>query len=552
LPSFVYLAHEGENLGLPWDEHRNFAVGALARARGAESPDRVVGSAKSWLSYGAVDRRAPLLPVGAAAELEKISPVEAAFRLLDHLADAFAHALAQRGESAKLADQEIWLTVPASFDAGARELTVEAALAAGLDHVTLLEEPQAALYAWCTGIGDAWRRELKPGDVVLVVDVGGGTTDFSAMLAEDGNGALELRRVAVGDHILLGGDNMDLLLAHTVSTRLEAEGSALDAFQQSALVYACRAAKEKLLAEDAPAELPIVVASRGARLVGATRRSVLTQTDVETVIMHGFFPGTALDEPLTVARRSGLRAVGLPYAQDSAITRQLAAFLRRQSGALGDASAPMLAPTRVLFNGGVMKSRALRNRVLSTLNEWLVASGAPPATQLRGAEYDLGVARGAAACGLARHGAGFRIRGGTARAYYVGIEQAGPAIPGVAPKVHGFCVAPFGIEEGTRVDVPRQEVGIVVGEPASFRFFSSSVRRQDQAGTWVTKVPSDDIEELPELSVTLEAKGRPIGDIVFAHLQAEVTEVGTLKLTVVPEAPLVEGEVFELELSVRS
>ena len=218
LPSFVYLAHEAEGkLALPWDAERAFAVGELARRRGEDSPGRVVMSAKSWLSHVGVDRRSPLLPAGHAQEdVEKISPVEASFRVLEHLGEALAHV-----RQIDAANADVVLTVPASFDATARELTVEAALAAGLDDVTLLEEPQAAVYAWTHARGESWRSELRPGDVLLVVDVGGGTTDFSAILASDVEGNLELTRVAVGDHVLLGGDNMDLLLAHVVTEKLE-------------------------------------------------------------------------------------------------------------------------------------------------------------------------------------------------------------------------------------------------------------------------------------------------------------------------------------------
>src|SRR5690606_24805341 len=277
LPSFLYFATADEgSLPLPWDERRTFAVGEFARQRAAEAPTRVVSSAKSWLSHTGVDRRAGLLPVGAPEDIEKISPVEASFRYLDHLAEAWAHAHAA-GDVPPLAEQHIVLTVPASFDAAARELTVEAAYCAGMEDVTLLEEPQAAVYAWLEAQGAAFRKQLEVGDLVLVVDIGGGTTDFSAIAVGEEDGQLTLTRVAVGDHILLGGDNMDLALAHVVATKLRAGGQELDRWQLMALSHACRDAKERLLSQDPPDSVPIVVASRGSALVGGTLRTELTR-----------------------------------------------------------------------------------------------------------------------------------------------------------------------------------------------------------------------------------------------------------------------------------
>src|SRR6185295_13544442 len=252
LPSFLYLAHESEGAqALPWDASRTFAVGEHARARGADAPARLVSSAKSWLSHAGVDRRGPTLPLGAPEDVEKISPVEASWRYLEHLGEAWDERFAKDDPELAFAKQEVVLTVPASFDAAARDLTVEAAVAAGVEDVTLLEEPQAALYAWIDGHGDAWRKEIKVGDVILVVDVGGGTTDFSAIAALEKDGSLELTRIAVGDHILLGGDNMDLALSHVVRQKVEAEGKEVDRWQMSALTHACRVAKERLLGDAA-------------------------------------------------------------------------------------------------------------------------------------------------------------------------------------------------------------------------------------------------------------------------------------------------------------
>ncbi|MFT3774551.1 MAG: Hsp70 family protein [Minicystis sp.] len=457
--------------------------------------------------------------------------------------------------------------MPASFDASARDLTVEAAVAAGIEDITLLEEPQAALYAWIHGHGDAWRKEIKVGDVILVVDVGGGTTDFSAIAATEKDGLLELQRIAVGDHILLGGDNMDLALAHVVRQKLVAEGKEVDRWQMSSLTHASRVAKERLLGDASLGSAPIVVAGRGSKLLGGGLRSELTREEIERTLVDGFFPVVPASARPVARARVGLTQLGLPYASDAAITKHLAAFLGRQAGATaklegfvpaarqGDASdrAPkLLHPTAVLFNGGVMKGDPLRERVVSTLNAWLAEDGAPPVRVLAGADLDLAVARGAATYGLARHGRGIRIRGGTARAYYVGIESAVPAVPGVEPPITAMCLAPFGMEEGTEAKLPPHELGVVVGEPVRFRFFGSSVRREDQAGTELESWKDGELEELAPIEVTLPAEGRREGDVVPVHLRASVTEVGTLLLEAVPNAPLKADERWKIELSVRA
>jgi molecular chaperone DnaK (HSP70) len=554
LPSFLYFAHQGEPaLSLPWDGGRRFAVGEHARARGAEAPARVVSSAKSWLSHSGIDRRAPVLPAAAAEEIEKISPVEASFRFLDHLAEAWT---AEHGDA--LGDHELVLTVPASFDAAARDLTAEAAYAAGFEQLTLLEEPQAALYAWIEAAGDGWREHLAPGDVVLVVDIGGGTTDFSAIAVVEREQKLELVRIAVGDHILLGGDNMDLALAHTLKARLEQEDKPLDRWQMASLAYACRSAKERLLSDAELASIPIVVAGKGSQLLGSSLRTELTRDDVEQVLIDGFFPIVAADARPATRARVGLTQLGLPYAADPAITRHLAQFLARQARAAdaleGFSRRPgaLLHPSAVLFNGGVVKARALRNRLLEALGGWLRADGAEPPRVLPGEDPDLAVARGAAYFARVRRGKGLRIRGGTARAYYVGIESPAPAVPGVEPPLVAMCVAPFGMDEGSSVELPAHELGLVVGEPVRFRFFGSSVRRDDHAGATLERWGAGELEELSPIEVELPAEGRSEGDVVPVRLESQLTPVGTLLLEAVPFEPLEPGERWKLELGVRA
>ena len=513
LPSFIYLPPAHEKLG-------DFVVGAYARDRGAQVPSRLVSSSKSWLAFRGVQ----LLPAGAESDVPRITPREAAARILAQLRDAWEAAHAHEGVILK--DQAVTLTVPASFDAVARELTVMAAAEAGLDKLTLLEEPQAALYAWVESTGDQWRAHVRPGDVILVVDVGGGTSDFSLIEVGEDQGRLALTRVAVGDHILLGGDNIDLALAHVVSEKMKAQGVKLDAWQFSALSHACRKAKET-------GETALAIPGRGSGLIGGTLRAEIAKGELRRTV-DAFFPDVELSATPLVQRRAGLTTLGLPYAQDPAVTRHLAAFLRR---------APQYKPTAILFNGGVFKDARLQERLGGLVDRWMGAN----LKVLQPASLDLSVALGAAYSGLARRGRGIRIRGGTARAYYVGIESAAPSVPGFAPPVRAVCLAPFGMEEGSAVDLPGLEVGAVVGETASFRFFASSARRDDIAGTVVDDV--DELDQLPAIETTLPATDDQFpsaGEVIPVHLRSHVTEVGTLEMQLVTE-----GRAWKLEFSVR-
>jgi hypothetical protein len=557
LPSFLYLPHPDElkasDLVLPWGEADGLVVGELARSLGGRTPIRLVGSAKSWLCHPGIDRRSPLLPMEAPDEIRKVSPLEASVRYLAHLRAAWEH----RHPEAPLAEQTVTLTVPASFDPAARELTAEAAEAAGLGELVLLEEPQAALYSWLHGAGEGWRGELRVGDVILVVDVGGGTTDLSLIAVTERDGSLELRRVAVGDHILLGGDNMDLALAHVLRAKLAAAGTNLEPWQVQGLTHGCREAKEALLSDEAPEAAPVVVPSRGSRLIGGTLRTELTRAEVAATLVEGFFPRVEASARPSTRERAALTRLGLPYASDPAITKHLASFLARQVGAVADLAGfggvqtfgpTFLRPTAVLFNGGVFKAEALARRTFEVLNAWLEADGAEPARLLSGADLDLAVSRGAAYYGAVRLGRGVRIRGGTAASYYVGVESAMPAVPGVEPPLQAVCVAGFGMEEGTEAELPPQEFGLIVGEPVRFRFFRSSVRREDHVGDTLDMWAPEELEEVEGIVVSLPAEERSPGEVVPVRLRAEVTEVGTLRLEAVPRTGL---QRWKVEFNVR-
>ena len=522
LPSFLYVSAEAERTGgafaLPWSASQEEVIGTYARKQGAATPGRLISSAKSWLSYSGVDRRSDILPWEAPEGVPKMSPLAASAHYLGHLKAAWDAA----NPETPLSGQEVVLTVPASFDAAARELTVEAAAQIGLqDNLRLLEEPQAALYAWLADKGDTWRDELNVGDTILVCDIGGGTTDFSLISVQEEDGVLQLERIAVGDHILLGGDNMDLALAYGVSAKLEQNGKRLDDWQMRGLVHGCREAKETLLADESRDTFPLAIASRGSKLLGGTIRTELTRAELEATLLEGFFPQVAADARPQLPRRMGLTTLGLPYASDAAVTRHLAAFLARAKSAEG-----MTYPTALLFNGGVTRSPVIRDRILGVLNAWAEGAGSTGPRVLEGGHPDLAVSRGAAFYAQSRQQGGLRIKGGTARSYYIGVERNQMAVPGIPPKLDALCIAPFGMEEGTEVSLS-EPFGLYVGEPVSFRFFGSSERQEDQVGAVVDPAA---LAEVAPIETTLDGDE---GTVVHVRLHARVSEVGTLELSAV-------------------
>jgi molecular chaperone DnaK (HSP70) len=518
LPSYLYLPSQHEfalgSLSLPWDEVAEFAVGTMARDEGAKVPDRLIVSAKSWLCNAQVDRQQPLLPWKSAEEVPKLSPVEVTTRYLRHLSDSWRFSRV----GGNLNDHSVFLTVPASFDAVARELTVEAAQRAGLENLTLLEEPQAAFYAWLEQMGDAWRQAVKLGDHILVCDLGGGTSDFTLIRVDEEDGQLSLTRVAVGDHLLLGGDNMDLSLAATVQARLRGEGQKIDSWQFQVLTHLCRNAKEKMLAVD-PLELcPLTIPGRGAKMLLGSTSTEISRAEVEKVILDGFFPRVEAQDWAQRQRRFGLTELGLPYESDPAITKHMARFLH-QGG-------EFIKPTAILFNGGVCKSPGVQQRVLEVLNSWLDE----PVKVLPNQDCDLAVARGAAAYGRARLQGGVRIRGGLPRSYYIGVEVARPAVPGFAPPTKAICVAPQGMEEGATVDLPGVELGLVLGELVEFPFMTSNQRGEDQPGQTVDDwEDEDEIEQIATVTSILRSSEVDL-PVVPVQLQTVATEIGTLEL----------------------
>ena len=527
LPSFVYLATEAEannqSLDLPWPSETKTAVGQFARTRSADAPNRSVVSAKSWLCHNKVDRRAPILPFDAPDDVGKISPVEATRQYLAHLAAAWNHKF----PDTPIQQQQVVLTVPASFDPVARELTRESAVAAGLPaDFVLLEEPQAALYAWLNQQGDDWRKKLSVGKTILVCDVGGGTTDLTLISVEEEAGNLELNRVAVGNHLLVGGDNMDLATAHVVAEKFAEKGTKLNPWQSVSLWHSCRKAKETLMSPSGPETHSISVLGRGSKLIGNTVTTEVNKGEIASMLLDGFFPVCSLNDRPQTQPASGFQEIGLPFESDPGITRHIADFLQRSNANTENNSEQPPTPDFVLFNGGVFKADSFQNRLLEVIGSWSQDSPVQPLDGVH--DLDCAVAKGACFYAWNKNNGGVRIRGGVGHSYYVGIETAGLAIPGAPRPLKALCVVPFGMEEGTQANIESNEIGLVVGQPVSFRFFRSNQRQTDQPGDLVTNW-QDQLEESDPLNTTLSAEGL---DESYAAVKFEssITELGMFEL----------------------
>ena len=519
LPSSLYVAGEHDiapgSLALPWAPDRSYAVGEFARIQGARVPGRLVSSAKSWLCHGGVDRDAPILPWGAPDDVPRLSPVEASARYLQHVREAWQ----QRFPDAPLAAQDIILTVPASFDEVARELTVAAAERAGLPRVALLEEPQAAFYAWIHRNESTWEAQLADIRLVLVVDIGGGTTDFSLVAVRHHDSRVELDRLAVGDHLLLGGDNIDIALARVLEPRLDTR---LDSQRWFALANLCRAAKETLLGADPPAEVPIRLTGRGRAVVGGVLTATLSREEVERLVLEGFFPLTNAQDLPRRSARLGLQEWGLPFATEAEVSRHLAAFLQLHPAVDPSTDASLGWPDAILFNGGALKPALLRNRLRGLLTNW--NGGTEPAI-LESVDLDLAVARGAAYYGLVRRGLGVRIGGGSARAYYLGLAGS----TSDAGQISAVCLVQRGMHEGESIEITNPEFQVVANRPVSFPLYASSTRLGDHAGALVT-APRDSLSELPPIRTVLRFGKKLTETKLPVHILAQLTEVGTLEV----------------------
>lgn len=544
LPSFVYLPGEHDlppgSWELPWDARIDHVVGTFARDHGSKVPGRLVSSAKSWLCHAKVDRTAALLPWTAPPEVQKISAVEASARFLKHLAAAWNHAKAADHPDARFEDQDIVLTVPASFDDVARTLTAEAAQQAGFTRLTLLEEPQAAFYAWLGHLEKTTHaiEGLRPGMTCVVVDVGGGTSDFSLIQAVEEEGRFAFQRLAVGDHLLLGGDNMDLTLAKRVEQKFPEVGK-LDAGRYMALIQACRGAKETLLAEQAPTETTVAVVGRGRAVVAETLFAPLTAAETKQILFHGFFPHVPFDVEPNRTARVGLHEMGLPYVPDPAITKHLAAFLREHG------FGPERPPDAILFNGGVFQPVSLREHLIGVMRRWYERPDRPwNPVVLTTPSLDLAVALGAAYYGFLRYTGGQRIRGGLARSYYIRVgatvnpgrdsSQEPTTPPPAEPGSQLLCVVPRTLEEGQEIKLDRPVLQLALGQPVQFPLYTSTVRGQDLAGELVHVEPKA-LQKLAPLQTVLRGGKRSGTKTVPVTLAVQLTAIGTLELNLVAQ-----------------
>ncbi len=532
LPSFLYLPGEYDlaegSTALPWDKKRGYAVGEFAREQGAKVPGRLVASAKSWLAHAGVDRTAPILPWGVEDEGAKVSPLEASRRYLQHVREAWDATVAKGRDGFFFHEQIVILTVPASFDEVARELTVEAAREAGIPRPILLEEPLAAFYAWLSSHEATWQEGMADGQLILVCDVGGGTTDFSLVGIQEGEKGLRFTRLAVGEHLMLGGDNMDHALARHVETQMLGQPGKLDPRRWHQLVHQCRRAKEELLGHPDLDSVDVALAGASGRLIADTLTGTLTQEQVRRIIVEGFFPIVGKDEK--PAARRGLTELGLPYVHDPSVTRHLAAFWQRFAGYLRDETGrDKLFPDFILFNGGALAPALIQERIKEIVGLWFEEAAGAGWTpeELNNPRPELAVAVGAAYYGRVRLGEGVRVASGSPRAYYVGVETAEKN--GAEEGHTAVCLVPRGTEEGFQARLEEPDFVALANQPVAFQVFSSSTRLGDGMGE-VVHLPPDEVTLLPPIRTVLRFGKKNEARRLPVQLAVRLTEVGTLEL----------------------
>lgn len=540
LPSYLYFGLENE-----LTDDSPFVVGSFAKVRGGEVPNRLIASAKSWLCQVGQNPREKFLPLSEDI-VNKMAPFEACAQFLAHLKKSWNQKMPQ----APFDQQKIAITVPASFDPGARQFVLEAAELAGYPEVILLEEPLAAFYSWLNRHQEEWRRQLSVGDHVLVIDIGGGTTDFTLIGVESEGGDLNLKRVAVGSHLLLGGDNIDFSLAYLAKEKLEEAGHQIDEWQFHQLVHQCRQVKEKLFGEEPGAKAEITIVGRGSKLIGNTLKTQVTQKEASQMILEGFFPVLKSTERSAMEKRSGIQQIGLQYVQDPRISAQLAKFLS-MTGESEETQAEFIIPKAILFNGGTLKAEVFRKKILAILNGWAKEYAKEEVEVLPGADYDFAVSQGAAYYLHARSGKSIRVKSGTSRSYYIGVEEAVPAVPGFSPPINALCIVPFGMEEGTELVLDNKEFALVIGEAARFRFFSHSTPKlsdgtESSIGT-VVKNWKKELTELNPVETVLQGK-EDDGKVVRVKLKSKLNELGVLELWCQSQ----DDRKWKLEFDVRS
>jgi molecular chaperone DnaK (HSP70) len=538
LPSFLYLPGEYElpadTTALPWEKEMPHIVGEFARLQGNRVPANLVSSAKSWLCHNRVDREGPILPWGRDTAAKKISPVEASAQYLRHMKDAWNFTMAGGDKNKRLENQQIIITIPASFDESARELTVEAAKMAGIENFTMLEEPQAAFYAWIACHSDNWQELTGDGRLILVFDVGGGTTDFTLISIHAEQDKPSFRRVAVGDHIMLGGDNMDLTLARNIEQALMGASGKFDFNQWLSATYQCRTAKEELLGSSGKESSAISILGKGRSVIGGARKTELTTHAIKETIIDGFFRKVNAGEELERSRAAGLQELGLPFESDTAIMKHLSSFLKRHAvnkdlkqTVDSSGNAAIVRPDILLFNGGVFKSAVIREQAASIIREWF-SDGEWSLNILENDEFDQAVSIGAAYYGLVQRGKGERISGGIGKAYYIAVETLREKTDtGHINPLTLVCIVPRGVEEGEEIHLSQPEFQIMTNSPVSFSLYSSSYRAGDKTGDIIT-AEKEEFIELPPVKTVLHY-GKKTGSLkIPVSLGIKLNEFGTL------------------------
>ncbi|WP_231743880.1 Hsp70 family protein [Stieleria neptunia] len=549
LPSFHYELTASEAGGqtgvLPWQNDSakpTSCVGVFARDAGARHPGRRIHSAKSWLSHDGVDRTADFLPWHGDADVPRMSPVAASSEYLRHLRGAWDDAFAEH----PLHEQDVVITLPASFDEVARELTIKAAKQAGLKRVYLIEEPQAAFYAWIDGHRHDWQDLVRPGQLILVCDIGGGTTDLTLIRvrpAGQSNDQVQFHRVAVGRHLILGGDNMDLAVAKLAEAKLNetSAGTPPSASQWDRMVQASRTVKESMLDEARGASFTLNVAAEGAKLLAGAIQVELTAEEIDATLLDGFFPRVPLsDRPSR--QQSGFQEFGLPYAADPAITRHLAEFLseHRRSGIDEQDTESADRPDLVLFNGGVLAAPAIRQRIVDSLRDWFQAPGETWQPQVLASQrLDLAVARGAAYYAMVRRGQGVRIAANLGRSYYMQVQHDPP---------RALCLIPGNAEAGQQFRADDHPLHLQVGAPVQFPLWVSSTRLADRVGDLVAIDPNE-MSALPPICTALVRGRRREETELSVFVESELSEIGTVGMYCVDAE---HGKRWKLEFDIRS
>ncbi|MFV0437794.1 MAG: Hsp70 family protein [Desulfopila sp.] len=525
LPSFLYIPGEydiaPEALAMPWPTSEDSFAGTFARDHGGKIPGRLVASAKSWMCHNNADRHGRILPWGADSEVSKVSPIQAAAHYLSHIRQAWNHV--HQEDDAALEDQVVIVTIPASFDEVARELTVEAATQAGLPRVILLEEPLAAFYSWLMVHEQDWQSHVRANELILVCDVGGGTTDFTLIYLRDADGRLGFERIAVGNHLILGGDNIDLALARSIEMQLARKKLSLKGDRWKTLCHLGRQAKERILGGLSDQE-KITLLGEGGKLIGDTMTVTLGHEEVETMVLEGFFPLVSADDKRQPVQRKGITEFGLPYEQEPAITRHLGWFLAQHDGDvrkyIGKAR-PI--PDLVLFNGGSVKSPLIQERVRQSIGSWF-ALGADELPQvLVNPDPDLAVSLGAAYYGLVKTGHGIRVGSGSPRSYYLEV-----AADDDDARRRAICLVERGLEEGSQIELSDQQFEVLANQPVTFNLYSSNYRSGDRLGDIV--VVDDSLTALEPLQTIIHYGKKGEKAQLPIHLVASYTEVGTLAL----------------------